>query len=80
LAYLKTEAGDKAGAISIYKIVVQRSDARTAYTWYNLGFLQEEVGELEDAEFSFRKALNLNRKDGFSVVWIRAYPNSAASF
>ena len=55
LAYLKTQAGDKAGAISIYKIVVQRTDA-AAYSWYNLGFLQEEVGEIEDAEFSFRKA------------------------
>ena len=54
LAYLKTEAGDKAGAISIYKIVVQRSDA-AAYSWYNLGFLQEEVGEIEDAELVFER-------------------------
>ncbi len=66
LAYLKTQAGDKAGAISIYKIVVQRSDA-LASSWYNLGFLQEEVGEIEDAEFSFRKALKLDEK--MDLAW-----------
>jgi tetratricopeptide (TPR) repeat protein len=60
------EAGDKAGAISLYKIVVQRSDA-PAYSWYNLGFLQEEIGQVEDAEYSFRKALNLDEK--MDLAW-----------
>ncbi len=66
LAYLKTQAGDKAGAITLYKIVVQRSDA-PAYSWYNLGFLQEEIGQVEDAEYSFRKALNLDEK--MDLAW-----------
>lgn len=66
LAYMKTQNGDKQGAIEIYKKVVQRSDA-TAQSWYNLGFLQEETGQVEDAEFSFRKALKLDEK--LDLAW-----------
>ena len=43
LAFLKTQEGDKRGAIEMYKKVVQRSDV-SAQSWYNLGFLQEETG------------------------------------
>ncbi|NDH79405.1 MAG: tetratricopeptide repeat protein, partial [Burkholderiaceae bacterium] len=66
LAYLKTQKGDKRGAIEMYKRVVQRSDA-SAQSWYNLGFLQEETGQIEDAEFSFRKALELDEK--LDLAW-----------
>jgi len=48
------------------KKVVSRSDAN-AQTWYNLGFLQEETGQVEDAEFSFRKALKLDEK--LDLAW-----------
>ena len=66
LAYLKTQEGDKRGAIEMYKRVVQRSDA-SAQSWYNLGFLQEETGQVEDAEFSFRSALKLDEK--LDLAW-----------
>jgi tetratricopeptide (TPR) repeat protein len=61
LAYLKTECGDKEGAIADYKRLILSPDV-TAATWYNLGFLQEEVGQIQDAEHSFRQALKLNEK------------------
>ena len=66
LAYLKTREGDKHGAIAIYKRVIQLADSDTR-SWYNLGFLQEEVGQIEDAELSFRKALALDEK--FDLAW-----------
>jgi tetratricopeptide (TPR) repeat protein len=61
LAFMKTEIGDKDGAIADYKRLVASSNA-TAEIWYNLGFLQEEVGQVEDAEHSFRQAIKLNEK------------------
>ena len=61
LAYLKTESGDKEGAIADYKRLML-SPGATAATWYNLGFLQEEVGQIQDAEHSFRQALKINEK------------------
>ena len=59
LAYMKTESGDKEGAIADYKRLMLSPDA-TAATWYNLGFLQEEVGQIQDAEHSFRQAIKIN--------------------
>jgi len=61
LAFMKTECGDKEGAIADYKQLTSFPDA-TAATWYNLGFLQEEVGQIQDAEYSFRQAIKLNEK------------------
>jgi tetratricopeptide (TPR) repeat protein len=61
LAFMKTELGDKEGAIADYKLLT-RSPNVSAGTWYNLGFLQEEVGQVQDAEHSFRQALKLNEK------------------
>jgi tetratricopeptide (TPR) repeat protein len=61
LAFMKTELGDKNGAIADYKRLTSLANA-TAETWYNLGFLQEEVGQVQDAEHSFRQALKLNEK------------------
>ncbi len=59
LAYMKTEHGDKAGAIADYKRLTLKPDV-TAAIWYNLGFLQEETGQIQDAEHSFRQAIKLN--------------------
>ena len=59
LAYMKTECGDKDGAIAYYKRLMSSPDV-TAAVWYNLGFLQEEVGQIQDAEHSFRQAIKLN--------------------
>ena len=59
LAFMKTELGDKDGAIADYKRLIASSNA-TAEIWYNLGFLQEEVGQVQDAEHSFRQAIKLN--------------------
>jgi tetratricopeptide (TPR) repeat protein len=61
LAHLHAEAGDKAASINIYKKLVAKPNA-PAFTWYNLGFLQEEMKQIADAEFSFRRALELNEK------------------
>jgi tetratricopeptide (TPR) repeat protein len=59
LAYMKTQHGDKAGAIADYKRLTMKPDV-TAAIWYNLGFLQEETGQVQDAEHSFRQAIKLN--------------------
>lgn len=61
LAFMKTELGDKDGAIADYKRLIAFSNP-TAEIWYNLGFLQEEVGQIQDAEHSFRQAIKLNEK------------------
>jgi len=61
MAFMKTELGDKDGAIADYKRLVSSPDVSAA-TWYNLGFLQEEVGQVQDAEHSFRQAIKLNEK------------------
>lgn len=61
LAFMKTELGDKDGAIADYKRLVL-SPGVSAATWYNLGFLQEEVGQVQDAEHSFRQAIKLDVK------------------
>jgi len=49
LAYLKTEAGDKAGAISIYKIVV----------WYGLGLTLIQQRRFEEAIKALKKNTQL---------------------
>ena len=59
LAYMKTQQGDKAGAIADYKRLTLKPDVSEAI-WYNLGFLQEEMGQVQDAEHSFRQAIKLN--------------------
>ena len=59
LAFMKTENGDKAGAIADYKRLTLKPDVSAAI-WYNLGFLQEEMGQIQDAEHSFRQAIKLN--------------------
>ena len=59
LAFMKTEHGDKAGAIADYKRLTLKPDVSEAI-WYNLGFLQEEMGQTQDAEHSFRQAIKLN--------------------
>jgi tetratricopeptide (TPR) repeat protein len=45
----------------MYKKLVAKPDA-PAFAWYNLGYLQEELKQIADAEFSFRRALELNEK------------------
>lgn len=61
LAFLKTELGDKKGAIADYLYIVQKAEV-SAQVWFNLGFLQEEEGLIDDAEISFREALRLNEQ------------------
>ena len=61
LAHLYAEAGDKQASVDMYKKLVAKPDA-PAFAWYNLGFQQEEMKQVADAEFSFRRALELNEK------------------
>ena len=52
---------DQAGAVSVYQQLV--SDERAPVSaWFNLGYLQQELGHLSEAESSFRRALALNPK------------------
>ena len=66
LAHLYAEAGNKAAAISMYKKLVAKPNA-PAFAWYNLGYLQEEMKQIDDAEFSFRRALELD--DALDLAW-----------
>ena len=66
LAFMKTEFGDREGAVADYKRLTALPDV-TAATWYNLGYLQEELGQVQDAEHSFRQAIKLNEK--LDLAW-----------
>ena len=66
LAFMKTEHGDKAGAIADYKRLTLKPDVSEAI-WYNLGLLQEEMGQTQDAEHSFRQAIKLN--ENLDIAW-----------
>jgi tetratricopeptide (TPR) repeat protein len=66
LAHLYAEVGNKAASIRMYKKLVAKPDA-PAFAWYNLGFQQEELKQIDDAEFSFRRALELNEK--LDMAW-----------
>jgi tetratricopeptide (TPR) repeat protein len=59
LAHLYAEVGSKHDAILLYKQLVNQEKAN-ASTWFNLGFMQEDAKQFEDAEHSFRKALSLD--------------------
>jgi tetratricopeptide (TPR) repeat protein len=66
LAHLYSEAGNKQASINMYKKLVTKPDA-PAFAWYNLGFQQEEMKQVADAEFSFRRALELDEK--MDLAW-----------
>jgi tetratricopeptide (TPR) repeat protein len=66
LAHLYAEAGNKQASVNMYKKLVAKPDA-PAFAWYNLGYQQEEMKQVTDAEFSFRRALELDEK--LDMAW-----------
>ncbi len=60
-AHLRAETGDRAGALADYHLLTAQAQASAA-DWFNQGFLQESEGLLNDAQASFRRALELDDK------------------
>lgn len=74
-AHLRAELGQRAAAIADLRAIVQVAPDQPA-SWFNLGFLLEQEGLLEEAEVAFRRAIELDdRSDrawyGLSLVLIR---------
>lgn len=61
-AHLRAEQGDAAGAIDDARRLVQQHPGRSAADWFNLAFMLEARGELDEAEAAFRRALDLDPK------------------
>ncbi len=58
-AHIRAQAGDSAGALADYAHLTAQADATAAH-WFNQGFLQEASGLVQEAEQSFRRALDLD--------------------
>lgn len=65
-AHLLAARGDKAGAVEVIERVVA-IQPQHAPGWFNLGFLREELGRLDEAEQAFRRAIALD--DKFDRAW-----------
>lgn len=61
-AHLRAEQGDAPGAIDDARRLVQQHPGRSAADWFNLAFMLEARGELDEAEAAFRRALELDPK------------------
>lgn len=76
-AHLHAQAGRRAAAIADAEALVAAHPARSAADWFNLGFLLEQDGRLDDAIAAFRRAVALDaRLDrawyGLGLALIRA--------
>lgn len=65
-AHLKAQLEDRKGALQDYARLTALPQARAA-DFFNQGFLQEASGQLEAAEQSFRRAIELN--DQLDRAW-----------
>jgi len=61
-AHLRAQRGDRAGAIADAQALVAAHPARSAADWFNLAFLLEAEGRLEEAEPAFRRAVEIDDK------------------
>lgn len=61
-AHLRAQCGDRAGAIADAQSLVAAHPARSAADWFNLAFLLEAEGRLEEAEPAFRRAVEIDDK------------------
>lgn len=61
-AHVHARMGNKTQAIVDLRALVTAHPDRSAADWFNLAFLQEEQGDIAEAEASFRHALALDPK------------------
>lgn len=61
-AHVRAQLGRRADAIIDAQEIVRLHPRRSAGDWFNLAFLLESVGRLEEAEGAFRQAVTLDPK------------------
>ncbi len=60
--HVRSQRGARDLAIADAQALVAAHPARSAADWFNLGFLLEEAGRLDEAEQAFRQAVALDAK------------------
>jgi tetratricopeptide (TPR) repeat protein len=75
-AHVNAQLGRSAAAITDLRTLVRLHPARGAADWFNLAYLLESVGSLDDAEAAFRHAIEIDPKldrawYGLGLVLIR---------
>jgi tetratricopeptide (TPR) repeat protein len=75
-AHLRAKRGARAEAIADAQALVAAHPQRSAADWFNLAFLLEEAGRLDEAEVAFRRAVAIDPKldrawYGLGLVLIR---------
>jgi tetratricopeptide (TPR) repeat protein len=75
-AHLRAQRGDRPGAVADAQALVSAHPARSAADWFNLAFLLEADGRLQEAEPAFRRAVEIDDKldrawYGLGLVLIR---------
>lgn len=60
-AHLCAQSGQRVPAIADYRALLAVDDTK-AHAWFNLGFLLEQQGELDDARGALQRAVDLDAK------------------
>ncbi len=55
-SHLRAQLGDRDGAIADARALVALNPQRSAADWFNLAYLLDEAGRLDEAEPAFRRA------------------------
>lgn len=76
-AHAAAQAGDRAAAIGDYRLLLA-TNPQHSHGWFNLGFLLEQQGELEEAHAALQRAVELEPKldrawYGLGLVAIRQH-------
>ncbi len=61
-AHLRAQMGQRDAALADTQALTAAHPARSAGDWFNLGFLLDEAGRLDEAEPAFRRAVSLDPK------------------
>lgn len=75
-AHLRAQLGQRDAALADAQALTAFHPQRSAADWFNLGYLLDEVGRLDEAEPAFRRAIELDAKldrawYGWALVLIR---------